>query len=238
MTGPFGAGTPTVLRRPAPVAGSVDLDGVLRTAREGETTGPVLLLSRCAPTAAFSRRDVLLPGYADAVALAGSAGFEPVVRPVGGHLAAYDEGAVVVHLWNRHPDPRRDLRERFALAGAAVAAALSDLGVPDVRVGPVPGEYCDGEWSVNVGGRAKLVGTGQRLFRSGFLFSAVVMAAGAAAARDVLTPAYSALDLPLDPRTVGCVEDWAPGVGVGAVADHVAARLVAACGDERLLTAV
>lgn len=229
MNRPFGAGTTTVLRRPGPVAGSVDLEGVLAAARDARTDGPVLLLSRCAPTAAFSRRDALLPGYLDAVALTESWGFEPVVRPVGGHLAAYDEGSVVVHLWNRHSDPRRDLRERFATAGAAVAAALADLGVPGVRVGPVPGEFCDGEWSVNVAGRAKLVGTGQRLFRTGFLFSAVVMAARAPAVHDVLTPAYDALGLPFDPATVGCVQDWVPGVGVGEVADHVAARLIAAC---------
>lgn len=229
MTGPFGDGPVSVLRRPSPVPGSVDLDGVVAAARTPDVPGPVLLLSRTSPTAAFSRRDALLPGYARAVELAEAAGFEPVVRPVGGHLAVYDEGSVVVHLWNRHPDPRRDLRERFAVAGAAVAAALADLGVPDVGVGPVPGEFCDGEWSVNVAGRAKLVGTGQRLFRTGFLFSAVVMAAGASAARDALTPAYDALGLPFDPATVGCVQDWVPGVGVREVADQVASRLVAAC---------
>ena len=229
MTQPFGEGPVTVLRRPEPVAGSTDLDGVVAAAREAGDGGPVLLLSQCTPTAAFSRRDVLLPGYAIAVAAARTAGFEPVVRPVGGHLAAYDQGSVVVHLWNRHADPRGDLRERFALAGAALAAALADLGVPDVGVGPVPGEYCDGDWSVNVAGRAKLVGTGQRLFRSGFLFSAVVMVASSEKTREVLTSAYDALDLAFDPATVGCAQDWVPGVGVGEVADLVAARLVMAC---------
>ena len=232
MTGPFGSGPVTVLRRPGPVAGSVDLDGVVAAARTAGSGGPVLLVSQCTPTAAFSRRDALLPGYAAAVSAATSAGFESVVRPVGGHLAAYDEGALVLHLWNSHPDPRHDLRQRFVLAGAAFVAALSDLGVPDVGVGSVPGEYCDGEWSVNVGRRAKLVGTGQRLFRSSFLFSAVVMAASSDATTSVLTSAYRALGLGLDPATVGSAQDWVPGIRVADVADHVTARLSAACAGE------
>lgn len=235
MTGPFGDGPVSVLRRPSPVPGSVDLDGVVAAARTPDVPGPVLLLSRTSPTAAFSRRDALLPGYARAVELAEAAGFEPVVRPVGGHLAAYDPGSVVLHLWNRHPDPRRDLRQRFGAAGWAIAAALEDLGVPDVRVGAVPGEYCDGEWSVNTGGRAKLVGTGQRLFRDGFLFSAVVMATASDPVRETLACAYDALGLPFDPDTVGCVADEVPTVSVGEVVDHVAARLGAACREQPLL---
>lgn len=235
MTGPFGEGPVSVLRRPSLVRGSIDLDGVVAAARAAEVSGPVLLLARCSPTAAFSRRDALLPGYAHAVAVAEAAGFEPVVRPVGGHLAVYDPGSVVLHLWNRHPDPRRDPRQRFAAAASAIAAALGDLGVPDVRVGPVPGEYCDGMWSVNVAGRAKLVGTGQRLFRDGFLFSAVVMATASEPVREILASAYDALSLPFDPDTVGCVANEVPTVGVAEVVDHVAARLVAACHEQPLL---
>ncbi|MCW2835267.1 MAG: lipoate--protein ligase [Nocardioides sp.] len=231
MSWPFGDGQVSVLRRPGLVAGSADLDGVLAAARSADVSGPVILLSRCSPTAAFSRRDALLSGYSGAVAECRSAGYEPVIRPVGGHLAAYDPGSVVVHLWNRHPDPRRDLRQRVAVAGAALAAALGDLGVPDVRVGPVPGEYCDGEWSVNVAGRAKLVGTGQRLFRHGFLFSAVVMAESSGSVRDMLTSGYAALGLPLDPDTVDSVDRWVPGVEQGDVAETVAARLARALRD-------
>lgn len=228
MSGPFGAGPVSVLRRPGVVAGSVDLDGVLAAARSADGPGPVLLVSRCAPTAAFSRRDVLLPGYMDAVNVARRAGYEPVIRPVGGHLAAYDAGSLVLHLWGPHPEPRRDLRSRFAAAGAALAEALRDGGVPDVRLGPVPGEYCDGEWSVNTGGRGKLVGTGQRLFRRGFLFCAVVSVGTVGPVRDLLTEAYAALGLPLDPDTVDSVDRWVPGVELGEVAELVAARLAGA----------
>lgn len=224
MTSAFGAGELTILRRPAPVAGSADLEGVVAAARE-PGTGPVLLLSRCAPTAAFSRRDTLLGGYEKAVSVAREAGFEPVIRPVGGRLAAYDGGALVLHLWGPHPDPRRDLQQRFSTMAELIAEVLRDVGVPDVRVGPVPGEYCSGRWSVNSGGRTKLVGTGQRLFRTGFLFSAVVSVGPTVCVARLLAEAYAALDLPLDPLAVGDVHRWASDVDVPRIGEMIAGRL-------------
>ncbi|GAA1928937.1 lipoyl protein ligase domain-containing protein [Nocardioides marmoribigeumensis] len=223
--------TLTVLRRPAPVAGSADLEGVLATAsllRQESTEQPVLLLSRTRPTAAFSRRDLLLPGYPAAAEAAQALGFEPVVRPVGGHLAAYDEGSLVVHLWSPDPDPRTGLKDRFRVVADALTRAMTDLGVPDVRVGAVPGEYCDGEWSVNTGGTAKLAGTGQRLFRRGWLFCVVLTVTGADRLVDVLTPTYATLGLPFDPASVGSVDRWVPGVTVEQVREVVGARLVEA----------
>ena len=233
MTAAFGDGSLTVLRRPAPVLGSVDLDGVVAAAR-AKSGGPSLLISRCAPTAAFSRRDALLPGYAEAVRAAERAGFEAVIRPVGGHLAAYDAGAVVLHLWGPHPEPRQDLRQRFSIVANVLVEALTDLDIPDVRVGPVPGEYCDGEWSVNVGGRGKLVGTGQRLLRDGFLFCAVVMVGPCDEVRSLLADAYGRLGLPLDPATVACADSWVHGIDPRDVGEVVSARLVEAVGARAL----
>lgn len=235
-TSPFGPGPLTVLRRPGVLAGSDDLARVLGATHPGSASGgplaggPVLLLGRCGPTAAFSRRDTLSPGHARAVATASRHGFEPLVRPVGGHLVAYDEGALVVHLWAGHADPRAGLRRRFEVVGGAVADALTRVGVPDVRVGPVPGEYCDGAWSVNAGGRVKLAGTGQRLFRRGYLVSAVISVLRCDAARTLLVEAYDDLGLPLDPGTVGAVEETVPGVGLDVVREAVAASLSRAVG--------
>jgi octanoyl-[GcvH]:protein N-octanoyltransferase len=185
-----------------------------------------LTIARADATAAFSRRDTLLGGYADAEALAGAHGFTPILRPVGGHLAVYDEGALLVHLSAPHTEARLHIRERFEVVGGALAIALRAMGV-DARVGPVPGEYCDGEFSVNASGRTKLAGTGQRITRSGYLFSAVVMVEEVARVCDVLAPAYRALGLSFRPETVGCVADSVPGVTL----DEVRGQLLAALSD-------
>ena len=227
MNAPFGAGPVTVLVSGARTGVE---DASLVRARlsdlalpSGGSAGGLLDLATPLPTAAFSRRDTLLPGFACASAAAERHGFAPAIRPVGGHLAAYDEGSLILHLTAPHPEPRLHIRERFAIFGDAVASGLRSLGV-DARVGPVPGEYCDGEFSVNDAGRSKLVGTGQRIVRGGFLFSAVVMVHSPDSARAALTDAYAELDLEFRPSTVGCVADSAPGV----TADDVRTVLVEA----------
>lgn len=68
---------------------------------------------------------------------------------------------------------------------------LRRLDVPEARVGQVDGEYCPGEFSINVGGRAKVVGSAQRVTGTGALFSTVVQVV------------VGDTDLPFD------VDDWA-----------------------------
>ncbi len=202
------------------------MDLSLATLRELDGSGGGLLrVHRPRPTAAFSRRDTLTPGYAEAAAAAAAHGFAPVVRPAGGRLAAYHRDALVLDLVAPHPDPRAGLRARFAAAGAALVDGLRGLGV-DARLGPVPGEYCPGDYSVNAGGRTKLVGTAQRITRHGYLFSAVVLVSDPEPVRAVLAATYPALGLEWDPATVGCVADGAPGVTVADVADALVPRLL------------
>jgi hypothetical protein len=53
----------------------------------------------------------------------------------------------------------------------------------------------------------KLVGTAQRVLRHASLLAASVAVTGAAALRDVLVDVYAALELDMDPATVGGVAD-------------------------------
>lgn len=217
MTGahpPFGAGVVRVVRDPRPRPGDEDMEFIAdHLAALPGAAGGELNLSRPLATAAFSRRDSLRPGYQEARDALAGRGYAPIIRPVGGHLAVYGTGDLVVHLWAPHPDARSSIRERFEAFGEAAALALRRLGA-DARVGAVPGEYCTGEFSVNDSGRAKLVGTGQRLTRHGYLFSAVVMVEDAGPARTALEEAYALMGLDFRPESVGCVADAVPGATV------------------------
>lgn len=183
--------------------------------------GRRLRVHRPRPTAAFSRLDTLAPGHGAAAAAAARHGFAAVVRPAGGRLAAYHRGALVLDLVAPHPDPRPVLRDRFVVAADCLVERLRALGV-DARTGPVPGEYCPGDYSVNAKGRTKLVGTAQRMTRYGFLFSAVVLVVDPEPVRAVLSDTYSLLGLTWDPATVGCVADHVPGITVDEVATALA----------------
>ena len=121
-----------------------------------------------------------------------STGSPPVIRPVGGRLAAYHRDALVLDLVGPHPAPHGGHRARFAAAAAALTEGLRELGV-DARPGAVPGEYCPGEFSVNARGATKLIGTAQRLTRHGYLFSVVVLVGGTEPVRAVLAATYPRL---------------------------------------------
>ncbi|GAA2712192.1 lipoate--protein ligase family protein [Actinoplanes palleronii] len=192
---------------------------LLRTGRGDERD--ILRIYSPAPTAAFSRRDTLRPGYERATAAVRRHGFVPVVRPQGGSLAAYHRGSVVVDHVHRAALESPDPVERFQRFAALHTAMLVSLGV-DARIGPVPGEYCPGEYSVNAGG-AKIVGSAQRVTRDGWLFSTVIQVSGAAVLREVLTAAYAELGYPFDPATVGAAEDTVPALTPAAVTAAVRA---------------
>ena len=224
----FGTGDIEVIRRPDVVPGPFDVqEAMAGFSAQRADGGTVAVSSRCGPTAAFSRRDTLMPEYAAAAEVARSHGFEPVIRPVGGRLAAYDEASLVLHLRSGHPDPRTTITDRFVVFAELLREALSGLGLDDVRVGRVPGEYCSGEWSVNSGGRYKLAGTGQRVNRHGYLFSVVITVGRADPLRAVLTDTYTAMGLDFDPDSVGAVERWLPGISVDDVEKALVQALLA-----------
>ncbi|GAA1719678.1 hypothetical protein GCM10009745_80820 [Kribbella yunnanensis] len=102
------------------------------------------------------------------------------------------------------------MESRFTHYGDLYAGVLRDLGI-DARVGAVPGEYCPGAHSVNARGVVKLIGTGQRVVRNGWLFSALIVLGDDDQLRPLLTEIYRHLDLPFDPASVGSVETEAPG---------------------------
>jgi octanoyl-[GcvH]:protein N-octanoyltransferase len=184
---------------------------------------PTFRLHRPGRILAFSKQDAASRGFDDAVSAARDAGFEPVVRLVGGRAAVYHEHTLALS-W-AVPDPRPSARTeaRFRELAELLQGALRDLGV-DANVGEVPGEYCPGRWSVNARGATKLAGTGQRLIAGAAHRGAVIVAGGGDLVRAALLPVYEALGLRWDPATAGSVADEVP-VGADEVAGAIVARL-------------
>lgn len=196
---------------------------MLRSVAAGERGDSLRLY---APDAAllFSSLDARRPGYERAVELARAAGFEPVTRLAGGHAAVFLPASMAFAWATADPDAHLHIQPRFERLTGWVVAALRRLGL-DARLGELPGEYCPGEYSVNLAGRLKVMGVGQRVIRGGAHVGGVLTVGQTDALREVLIPIYEALDLPFRPETAGGVADLAPGLEPEDVIDAIAAVL-------------
>jgi octanoyl-[GcvH]:protein N-octanoyltransferase len=206
-----------------PAFGTAVSEAILERVAAGEDP-PTLRIHRPGPELALSKQDAVSPGFEAAVEAGRAAGFEPVLRLAGGRAAAFHEGTIAFAMATPEANPARTTHERFRFAAGAVAAALGSLGV-DARVGEVPREYCPGGWSVNARGAAKLVGIGQRLVSGAAHVGGVIVVDGSARLRDLLVPVYEALELDLDPATVGSVADEVGPTAVEPVESAVLGEL-------------
>lgn len=202
------------------------VDSAMATVRavgRGESPS-TLRLYRPKPTVAFGRRDELNPRFTQARAAAVNHGFEPLVRTVGGHAAAYHQGCLVVDHFQRDADAVSGNHDRYGRFGRMFVEVFESLGVM-AGVGELPGEYCPGEYSVwgqlPDGSRVKLVGTAQRVVAGAWWFSAGIVVTGPEPLRAVSQDVYRALGMPLDPATVGALSDIEPLIALEDIEDAV-----------------
>ncbi len=191
----------------------------------GISAGPLFRIGIPAPTLSFGRLDRILPGFPAAVAAARARGFTPTLRVGGGRAAAIHGGAISFGV-AAPAAAESTTAARFAALAALVQGALARVGVI-AEHGQLPDEYCPRRLEParrrDQAGRAVAAGAQRRDLDRG-------AAAGdrRRPARAVLEDVHAALRLPLDPTTVGAVEDVAPGVTVAAMAaalrDELAAR--------------
>lgn len=172
----------------------------------GGETAESLRIYRPGRAVVFGRLDKITPGFGEAVRAARGLGFEAVLRLVGGRAAVFDDGTIAFAHAVRDSDPTSRTEARFEATAELLTSALRRLGV-DARVGEIEGEYCPGAYSINAGGRKKLVGIGQRIVSGGAHVGGVIVVGGVDRIRAALESVYSALGLEWNPATVGAVDE-------------------------------
>jgi lipoate-protein ligase A len=175
------------------------------------------------PALALSRLDERRPGADVARSVAVAAGYEVTRRISGGHAVLLGPGTLCVGAAEPAATftATQDRYERFT---DALVGALATVGVTAER-GELPGEWCPGAWSVRAGG-VKLAGVAQRAIKAGAWTEAVIELSPRPQARAVLREVYAALELPLDPATLGSVSEVAGReVGFAELEDALRAAL-------------
>ena len=183
---------------------------LLHLVAENPEIGRVVRVFRPASTVAFTRREALLDGFAEAVAEATTFGFEPYIRPAGGRVVVLDTEWFVLDVITPEDRGRTVAhRDIFTEFGERFVSLFAELGI-QADVAPVPGEYCPGDYSVSTRGAVKLVGTAQRVTRGARLFSASIPFAVSPNSGELLTRVNSLLELDWDPSTLGSVSAESP----------------------------
>jgi len=198
---------------------------LLRDVAQGRAP-ETLRLYRPDDVVAFSTTDLRRPGFSAAVRAARAAGFDAALRLAGGSAAVFHRQTLAFAWCIPDAQPRDGIRRRFEQTAEWVARTLKGLGL-DARVGAVPGEYCPGDYSVNVGGRRKLMGVGQRVVRGAVHVGGVIVVRDRARVSEVLEPVYRALGLDFDPETAGSVEEDGIPLDVDALREALLAEIAA-----------
>ena len=196
---------------------------ILGAVARGEM-GPTFRLHVPHRIMAFGMADRIQPGYPYAVKISEAHGFAPVERLAGGRAAVFHERTLAFSWATPEDDPRTGITQRFQRLSGLMARAFKNLKI-DARVGEIPGEYCPGEYSVNVAGRVKVMGVGQRLVRGAAHVGGVIVVDDSRSIEGVLVPVYRALGIDWDPRTVGALADRSAGTGVTDVSSAVVDEL-------------
>jgi lipoate-protein ligase A len=165
-----------------------------------------LRIWRPAPGLALTRLDELRSGADDARAIAARAGLETTRRVSGGHAVVAGPGSLCVGV-GEPAVAFEGTQERYESLGAALIGAFAAVGI-DAQRGELPGEWCPGAWSIR-SGKVKLAGLAQRAVKGAAWAEAVVRLEPDPDGDRVLVDVYSALELPLDPATLGSVAELA-----------------------------
>ena len=144
-----------------------------------------------------------LPGFGEAVRLAGEDGFPVLVRNSGGGAVAANEGSISFSLTSPVEDLRHGLYDRYSEAVELILAALINLGI-EAEAGEVEGEFCPGAYSIRSGGYSgvKIAGLAQRVTRRAARMEALVLVTKTAELRRVLEGFYGSLGLLFRPESI------------------------------------
>ena len=189
---------------PKPLARQIEVSRRLLEEARGGSRAETLRLYVAQPGVAFGPRDAASPRYASARRAAEAAGVDAAVRLAGGRPVVFHEGVLGFSWALPDLEGRRHIQERFQRISSLCRDVLRGFGV-DAHVGPVAGEYCPGECSVNAGGAVKLAGFGQRVVSSAVHVGGLIVVTDGERVRRWLDPVHAALGISWDPSTVGSV---------------------------------
>ena len=192
---------------------------ILKQVSDGDL-GETFRLYRPKRAIAFAPRDIRDDNYQNAVKIALKNGFLPIKRLTGGRAAVFHEGTLGFSWTIPDQNPRFNVDSRFANASNLVKQSLSKLGF-DARIGEVAGEYCKGKYSVNLNGKLKVMGVGQKLAPHACHIGGVLVINNSTLIRSILISIYKELKIDWKPETAGALDDVKNNISIDDVQESI-----------------
>ena len=184
-----------------PVSNTAISSALLRLVAESKQP-ETLRLFVPSPVLAFGPQDLRCENFFQAVDSASKHGFSPVKRLAGGRAAVFHRGTIGFSWTIPDEAPQQNVESRFTLVSNLILESLRGLGY-SANVGQIEGEYCPGQYSINIDGRYKVMGVGQRIVRGAAHIGGVLVVNDHLSVRTVLEDVYEKLEIQWNPETVG-----------------------------------
>ncbi|MBR74445.1 MAG: hypothetical protein CL872_05875 [Dehalococcoidaceae bacterium] len=156
---------------------------------------------------AFGPADVRNKGYNAAVSYAKQQKFSTVNRLTGGHAVTFHSGTLVFAWMFNDLDARLKMHYYFDLVSNFFQNIVNEFGL-DCFVGEIDGEYCSGEYSLNLDNKVKIAGIAQRIVNKAVYIGGFIAINNSNLIKKMLIPIYKDLGIKWNPQTVGSLADY------------------------------
>ena len=173
---------------------------------------------------AFGPSDVRNDGYDSAVSYLKEKNFSAVNRLTGGHAVTFHPGTLIFGWMFHDLQARFRMHHYFELVSNFFQSVISDFGL-NCFVGEIDGEYCSGQYSLNLDKKVKIAGIAQRIVNRAVYIGGFIAINNSDLIKAMLIPIYKNLGINWDPQTVGALNDYDRTIDYIALSSKISDKL-------------
>jgi len=160
---------------------------------------------------AFGPSDIRNPGYKNAVKIAKENNFQVVNRLTGGHAVAFHGGTLSFAFMIHDKEAKLKMHYYFQLISTILKSSMESMGI-NCYIDELMGEYCPGQYSINIEKKIKIIGIAQRIMSNAMYIGGFISVNNELVIKKILVPIYHSLGIDWDIKTAGSIANYIPDI--------------------------
>ena len=156
---------------------------------------------------AFGPSDARNIGYSSAVSFVKKKKFSAVNRLTGGHAVTFHSGTLIFGWMFHDLQARSKMHYYFDYVSKFFRSVIIDFGL-NCFIGEIEGEYCSGQYSLNLDHKIKIAGIAQRIVNNAVYIGGFIAVENSNLIKEMLIPIYKELGIKWQPQTAGALNDY------------------------------